>query len=440
MEKLGKRKFVHVSMISFGLLVGRVSPLAISLTCLSALLFNVFLLPKLTKKSLEKQEDLQKGYSIGIIAYPAVLFCISLLFFSQQIYLVIGWGALAFGDAAAFYGRSIWSKPLPWNMKKTWGGILLFIISSSLLSSLFLLLLPSDALLTIDFTCWVQVIILSSIVAAIAETLEGFVDDNIVVPLVASVFAYFFIKVFMVGSFVLPSNLSWGLGAVFLFVLLSWASKKIDISGAIVGGIIAFLIFLGGGFEILSLLLLFFVLGSGATFIKKKEKYKNGLAEKNQGKRGVPNALANGGVAAMCGGLAWVFPQGQELFLAMLAASLASATADTFSSELGNAYGKRFVDIISWKEGRKGDDGVVSFEGTLLGGIGAGIMALVYLLASGQVLLAAYVFLAGLVGNYIDSVLGATLQRNGYMNNHTVNFMNTLSAVLFIWWLQKTLM
>jgi uncharacterized membrane protein len=35
---------------------------------------------------------------------------------------------------------------------------------------------------------------------------------------------------------------------------------------------------------------------------------------------------------------------------------------------------------------------------------------------------------AGFVGMLIDSVLGATLQRRGTMNNETVNFVSTLAA------------
>jgi uncharacterized membrane protein len=47
------------------------------------------------------------------------------------------------------------------------------------------------------------------------------------------------------------------------------------------------------------------------------------------------------GVAALLGLLIWLFPKSPIISI-MIAASLASATADTLSSELGNAYGTNF--------------------------------------------------------------------------------------------------
>ncbi|MCK5704029.1 MAG: DUF92 domain-containing protein, partial [Cyclobacteriaceae bacterium] len=38
---------------------------------------------------------------------------------------------------------------------------------------------------------------------------------------------------------------------------------------------------------------------------------------------------------------------------------------------------------------------------------------------------------SGFSGNILDSVLGATLQQNGYINNHQVNFLATLFGSLF---------
>jgi len=45
---------------------------------------------------------------------------------------------------------------------------------------------------------------------------------------------------------------------------------------------------------------------------------------------------------------------------------------------------------------------------------------------------------AGLVGMLMDSVLGATLQRRGRMNNETVNLVGTLAAAALAYAISST--
>jgi len=233
----------------------------------------------------------------------------------------------------------------------------------------------------------------------------------------------------------LHSQWPYGLALVIFFTLLSYATKRIDASGAITGGFLTACLLLGAGIWGLVILGAFFTLGSLASVWKINRKQQLGLAEPNKAKRSAVHAFSNGGLAAICGLLAWLFPTNAALFQAMLAASMASAMADTLASELGNVYGSKYVNILTFRPEPRGLDGVVSWEGTSLGAAGSIFIACIYGLGFGWSFSVLIVALSGIAGNWFDSVLGATLQRRGYMNNHVVNFANTLFAALFAFFL-----
>ena len=207
--------------------------------------------------------------------------------------------------------------------------------------------------------------------------------------------------------------------------------RAVDPIGAVFGCLTAFLIFLGGGFPAIILLGLFFLVGSLATVWNMQKKISSGLAQENKGRRSVSNVLGNGGVAAVLGLLAWRFPEHSVLLQYMIAASLASATSDTLSSEMGNVYGSRFYKIPGLGPGRRGEDGAASPEGTAFGLIGSAGIALAYGFTAGWNRAVAWIAIAGFLGNLTDSILGGSLQKGGYLNNHGVNFLSTLAAALF---------
>lgn len=228
----------------------------------------------------------------------------------------------------------------------------------------------------------------------------------------------------------LPVNIFSGLFCIGLFVVLSYLSEKIDLPGSIAGGFIAMGIFLGGGFMLLGLLLVFFVLGSLVSHWKKFEKQKLGLAQEDDGRRSVIHAVSNGGIAGICGLLAWLLPSHQDILVAMTAGSLAAATSDTLSSELGNVYGKRFFNILTLKTDTRGKDGVISLEGSLAGLTGSLVIALLFYVTHEYSWDACWVFTGGILGNITDSLLGAGPQKKGWLNNHQVNIGCTLTGAL----------
>ena len=185
-------------------------------------------------------------------------------------------------------------------------------------------------------------------------------------------------------------------------------------------------IFLGGGWNAFSLLVTFFILGTMATQWKFQWKVSMDLAQSDGGKRGFMHVVSNGGLAGTCGLLGWFIPDIAFMAIGMAAASLAAALSDTVSSEMGNVYGSRFYNILKFKSEPRGLDGVISPEGTLFGFLGSGIIAVQYGVLIDPSLSVLWVFIAGISGNLLDSILGASAQRKGLVNNHEVNILNTL--------------
>lgn len=213
-------------------------------------------------------------------------------------------------------------------------------------------------------------------------------------------------------------------------MVLSVSRNKLTPGASLTGGLIAYLIYTGTGIDGLVLMAAFFVFGVLATAWKQQAKIEEGLAEADKGRRKASQVLANSAVPAAVALLSIAFPELQGLCVLMLAAAFASATSDTFSSELGNVYGTRFYNILSLKKDKKGENGVVSIEGTLAGILGAGLLALIYSAFAGWGYFSCLVFLAGISGNLFDSLIGAALERRNLIGNDMVNFLNTLVAAL----------
>ena len=213
-------------------------------------------------------------------------------------------------------------------------------------------------------------------------------------------------------------------------VLVSVNAGKLTLGGGLTGGLIASIVFIGAGYNGLLMLAAFFIFGTATTWWKKVEKQAFKSRNDQSGKRNLGQVLANGGIAALAGLLAYLIPSQAGLFRLMMAASLSSAMADTLSSELGMIYGHSFYNIVSFKKDEKGLDGVVSLEGTAIGIAGSIIVALIYALGFGWNMQVLFIVFAGTIGNLSDSVLGALLERKHVINNDLVNFLNTLIAAL----------
>ena len=211
-----------------------------------------------------------------------------------------------------------------------------------------------------------------------------------------------------------------------LLSALALLSGGLDQLSAITGGIMGYMVLFTGGWQWLLLLVLFFTLSTVATNYKYATKSRHNLSQK---KRGVENVLGNGLVP-----LAFAL-QGN---LVGFAASLASVTADTMSSEIGVLSKSHPVSVLDLKtEVKRGTNGGVSALGNMMTVVGAGAVAAGAFLLFGDAKVAWIAFWAGAFGCIIDSILGATVENEGVIGNHLVNLLSSLSAGIIAVWLSS---
>ena len=209
-----------------------------------------------------------------------------------------------------------------------------------------------------------------------------------------------------------------------LFGVAGYLSRGVSKSGSVIGGLLAFVLYVSAGPPAFVTLFGVFVLTWIATRIGYVRKAAMGLAENRKG-RGARQVLANVGAAASFA-LAGIFIP--VLYIAS-AAALAEAAADTASSECGEALARRAYLITNLRRVDVGTDGGISLPGTLAGALAAFLIATLAA-AVGWVPHRHFLVIAaaGFLGTIFDSLLGATLERRGLINNNGVNFTSTTAA------------
>ena len=202
----------------------------------------------------------------------------------------------------------------------------------------------------------------------------------------------------------------------------------VTLAGAMCGAIIGPIVLVCTGWQGWALLLATFACAVVSSRLGWRRKTRMGIAEERGGRRGAGNAIANTGVASLAAACS-VLTYANEAALVAFVAALAAGGSDTIASEIGKAWGKRTYLVTSWARVRPGTSGAMSIEGTIAGLAGAGLLGLVGV-AGGLIGASALVpVVAGAtLGSLFESVLGATLEPRGVVNNDVLNFINTAAA------------
>jgi len=427
-----KRKLVHIGVGGFALLLRFLTPAQAALLAIAGFIFNWQVLPRIGGQSMWRAEERARGRARGILLYPLSVLGLVLIF-SDRLWMAAAiWGLLALGDGmASIIGQTLGGPHLPWNSSKGWLGLIAFVLFGTLGGFGLAVWTQPD----LDPARTFVVILALAFLTSLVESMDTTLDDNLTVPATAALILPLLHGLEGLGANApgLEARLALGFIVSAAFAWMAMRSKSIDRLGASSAVLIGTVITAGFGLQGFALMAGFFLIGSTVTKLGYAKKVALGIAQEKGGARGWRNALANGGIPALLA-LFGLLSHGplRTAYLIAYAAAVAAAAADTCSSEIGKAYGKRTFLITTFRPVPAGTKGAISVEGTLGGLFGALFIASLGVLtgrfsAEGALI----VTLAGFLGALLESVIGTVAEKRGWLDNHALNALNTaIGAVI----------
>ena len=427
------RQWVHIAFGAVALLLPFLHWYQAATLAAAAVIVNIRLLKTIAGDRLHRPIELQQAVPAGLVLYPTSILLMLLLFPGRPDIVAGAWGILAVGDGAAtLAGRRYGVRKWPWNRQKSVAGTVVLALAGGLAGS---------------FLCWwcrgvivpppylwfsLGAPMAAAVVAAAVETVPIRLDDNLSVPLSAAavLWAASFVSEDLAAELVagLPEALIVALPINALVAGAGFAARTVSLSGALAGASIGTVIYVCAGWQGWLLLLACFLCASATSRIGLRRKTLLGIAEERGGRRGVGNALANTGIAAAAAALAALSSGSAAALIAMTAALVAGAS-DTVASEIGKAWGTRTWAILPPRPVRPGTPGAMSIEGTAAGLVSAAALAglAVWLsVVPGSAMMP--IVIGSTIGALAESLLAATFEPSGILNNDALNLINTAIA------------
>jgi uncharacterized protein (TIGR00297 family) len=427
------RQWVHIGFGAAALLLPFLNWYQAVVLAAAAIVFNIRLLRKIAGNRIHRPLELQQTLPTGLVLYPTSILVMLLMLPSRPDIVAGAWGIMAVGDGAAtLAGRRYGVAKWPWNRQKSVVGSVALAVGGGAAGALLCwwcrsVIIPPPYLwfsLGAPFA--------AAVVAAAAETVPIRLDDNISVPLSAAtlLWALSIVSEDLVAVLVaaLPGALAVALPANAAVAAAGYFARTVSMSGALAGAAIGTIIFVSAGWRAWVLLLSCFLCAAVASRMGWERKTLLGIAEERGGRRGAGNAIANTGVAAVAALLA-ALSYGTDAGMIAMAAALVAGASDTIASEIGKAWGTRTWSILPPRSVRPGTPGGMSIEGTAAGLVGAAALAGLAVglgIVPGSAMLP---LVAGAtVGALAESLLAATFEPSGVLNNDALNLFNTAIA------------
>ena len=428
------RKAVHIVFGLVALALRWLTTWQAAGLALAAFVFNWKLLPHLGGSVIAREK---RGTDTGILLYPLAVLALVLVFSGRPELAAASWGIIAFGDGmATIAGKLVPITALRWNRQKSLGGFMAFWLFGSLAAWFlwrFVAVVAPPNLMVLTA--------LATLAAAIAESLDLRVDDNLVVPLVTALSFVYLLQFDALSVFIPEKSDGFAFLANLVLAVVAYLGRSVNVSGMIGGAVLGTVLILFGGWELYLLLLVFFILGTATTKIGFQKKAERGLAQEEGGRRGFSHAWSNCGVASLLA-IGSAFSTNRELLWIGAAAAFATAAADTVASEVGQLLGKRAFLPHTFRRVETGTEGAISFEGTVAGTIAASLVAALATLLFGlrfgveqrvvsPLPVFAVITFAAVAGSYLESLAGSYNRRSGAgIPNGALNFFNTLLGAL----------